>query len=58
MKTLKALLLLVVFCLTVSGSTYDVKPQIDDTYQIDKNEIEVANDLKNGKMKLPSQQDS
>ena len=44
MKTLKAILLLVVFCLTVSGSSYDVKPEIDNTYKVNKDGVKISID--------------
>lgn len=56
MKSLKALLLLAVFCLTVSGSSYDNQPEIKDfdTLKVDKDDFKFSGPVREkGKGKMP-----
>lgn len=55
MKALKVTLLLVVFCLTFSGQSSDVKSsQSNDTYKVDKKEFKYIAEITK-KNKLPGQ---
>lgn len=50
MKTIKSLVLLAVFCLTVSGSTYEVQPEVEETQKID---VKVTHRLGKEKIQKP-----
>ena len=56
MKSLKIALKLVVFCLTVSGSSYDNKQEIDNTFEVNENNFEFTGPIIKKGAKLPSQQ--
>jgi len=57
MKALKITLMLAVFCLTVSGSTYKASTDsVNDTLkQINGNEMQYAGPIKKAKSQLPGQ---
>ena len=57
MKALKITLMLAVFCLTVSGSSFDATNQtVNDTLkQINGSEMQYAGPLTKDKVKIPDQ---
>lgn len=54
MKTLKIVLMLVVFCLTVSGSSYNVNPEIDEILKVDKDDFKISTGKIKEKIKRPN----
>ena len=56
MKSLKIALMLVVFCLTVSGSSYDAKQESSQnkTFKVDKSSFELSTTFKKSTKNKPS----